>query len=217
MPPASYRTVKGYGEAEIVIQKSRFIAQVARAETEEEAVAFITAVKAKHWDATHNCSAYVVGEHDQWQRSSDDGEPSGTAGRPILETIKRIGLKNTVVVVTRYFGGIKLGASGLIRAYAESAAAGIQAAGIVEKALCERLRVTVGYSDWGRLEHWMRSENLPLADVAYTDTVQAFLLCPLGTSATMATRIADITSGRAKVEPSGTVWIERDVDSRAHG
>ena len=122
-----YLTVSGYGEAEIEIQKSRFIAYVQRAEEEEAAAAFIEQIKKKHWNATHNCSAYVIGGNDQWQKADDDGEPSGTAGKPILEIIKKNQLKDTVIVVTRYFGGIKLGAGGLIRAYGKSASAGLKA------------------------------------------------------------------------------------------
>ena len=102
-----YYTVKGYGEHEIVIQKSRFIAHVNRAETEEEAQQFIQEIKKKHWNATHNCSAYLIGENDQIQKANDDGEPSGTAGVPMLEVLKKRNIKDTVVVVTRYFGGRK--------------------------------------------------------------------------------------------------------------
>lgn len=106
-----YKTIAGYGEDEIVIERSRFIGYAQRVTSEEEAAAFIAMIKKKHWDATHNCSAFVIGENDQIQRSSDDGEPSGTAGKPILECIKKNGVKDTAVVVTRYFGGIKLGAA----------------------------------------------------------------------------------------------------------
>src|SRR5699024_1453395 len=114
---SSYFTVKKEGSAEVMIKKSQFIGYVKRVETEEDAQAFIQSIKKKHHDATHNCSAYMVGEHDQIQKANDDGEPSGTAGVPILEVLKKKGLKDTAVVVTRYFGGIKLGAGGLIRAY----------------------------------------------------------------------------------------------------
>ena len=124
---AHYRTVQAYGSSEIIIKKSRFIGHAKPVESEEEAIQFIEAIKKEHRSATHNCSAYVIGERDQIQKQSDDGEPSGTAGKPILEVIKHQGLKNTVVVVTRYFGGIMLGAGGLIRAYTDGAVAGIEA------------------------------------------------------------------------------------------
>ena len=123
-----YRTLRREASKEIVIKKSRFIGYGKPVESEAEAAAFIEAIKKKHWDATHNCSAYVIGERDEIQKQSDDGEPSGTAGKPILEVIKAQGLKNTVIVVTRYFGGIMLGAGGLIRAYTDGAVAAIEAA-----------------------------------------------------------------------------------------
>src|SRR5690625_4457046 len=113
----NYYTVKKEGSVQMTIQKSRFIGYVKRVETEEDAQDFIQEIKKKHHDATHNCSAYIIGEHDQIQKANDDGEPSGTAGIPMLEVLKKQKLKDTAVVVTRYFGGIKLGAGGLIRAY----------------------------------------------------------------------------------------------------
>ena len=121
---ANYRTIKGYGESEFVIQRSRFITFVMRVETEEEALDFINEIKKMHHTATHNCSAYMIGEHDDIQKANDDGEPSGTAGVPILEVLKKQKLKDTVIVVTRYFGGIKLGGGGLIRAYGRAASEG---------------------------------------------------------------------------------------------
>src|SRR3954468_21919919 len=127
-----YHTVKGYGESEIIIQKSRFLTFVERAETEQDAQDFINNIKQLHRDATHNCSAYIIGEHDNVQKANDDGEPSGTAGVPMLEVLKKQGLKDTVVVVTRYFGGIKLGGGGLIRAYGSATTEGIVATGTVE-------------------------------------------------------------------------------------
>lgn len=116
----SYITVGNSANAEIIIQKSRFIGYAARAETEEEAIGFINSIKEMHRSANHNCSAYMIGEHDSIQKANDDGEPSGTAGVPILEVLKKRGLKDTVIVVTRYFGDIKLGGGGLIRAYGKA-------------------------------------------------------------------------------------------------
>src|SRR5699024_10060695 len=120
---------------EQIIQKSRFIGYVKRVETEENALAFIDEIKKKHHDATHNCSAYLIGEHDQIQKANDDGEPTGTAGVPILEVLKKKKLKDTAVVVTRYFGGVKLGAGGLIRAYGSTTSKAINATGIVVREL----------------------------------------------------------------------------------
>lgn len=122
----NYYTVKPNGSEEVIIQKSRFIGYVRRCETEEEAHSFIQEIKKKHNDANHNCSAYMIGEHDLIQKANDDGEPSGTAGVPMLEVLKRKGLKDTAVVVTRYFGGTKLGAGGLIRAYSGTVSQAIE-------------------------------------------------------------------------------------------
>src|SRR5690606_30111907 len=142
----SYYTVKGYGEHEINIQKSRFIAYINRATTEEEAQEFIQKIKKQNSDATHNCSAYLIGENDRIQKANDDGEPSGTAGVPILEVLKKKKLKDTVVVVTRYFGGIKLGAGGLIRAYGKSTSEGLDATGIVERRLMRVMHTKIDYT-----------------------------------------------------------------------
>ncbi|MFL6561292.1 MAG: YigZ family protein, partial [Bacillus sp. (in: firmicutes)] len=152
-----YHTVKQTGEHEIIIQKSRFIAHIKRTESEAEAQEFIQTLKKKYWDATHNCSAYLIGEHDQIQKANDDGEPSGTAGVPILEVLKKRKLKDTVVVVTRYFGGIKLGAGGLIRAYGKATSEGLDAVGIVERRLMRGCHVKIDYSWLGKIENELRS------------------------------------------------------------
>ena len=203
-----YKTVAGYGEKEIVIERSRFIGYVQRATTEEEAVAFIQTIKKKHWDATHNCSAFVIGENDQIQRSSDDGEPSGTAGKPILECIKKNGLKDTVVVVTRYFGGIKLGAGGLVRAYTNGTVAGLKAAGIVAHILHQEITVTVDYHWWGKVENELRMGNHRVADTAYTDTVAVSLLIPYGEEDAFVERMTDLTNGQAKIVLGEKQYVE---------
>src|SRR5690625_1915655 len=141
-----YFTVKHSGEDELIIQKSRFIGYVRRVETEEAAHEFINEIKKKHYDATHNCSAYIIGENDQIQKANDDGEPSGTAGIPILEVLKRMNLKDTAVVVTRYFGGVKLGAGGLIRAYSQTTAEAIKATGVVKREIMQGIANNVEYT-----------------------------------------------------------------------
>ena len=169
---SSYYTVAGFGEHEIVIQKSRFICYINRAKTEKEAQEFINTIKKKHWDATHNCSAYLIGEHDQIQKANDDGEPSGTAGVPMLEVLKKKQLKDTVVVVTRYFGGIKLGAGGLIRAYGKAVSEAIDHVGIIERKLMKIIRTTFDYSFLGKIENELRSSVYKLKDIYYTDHVE---------------------------------------------
>ncbi|MBO8173599.1 MAG: YigZ family protein [Bacillaceae bacterium] len=203
-----YLTVKGYGETEIIINKSRFISYVNRAETEEEAIQFIEQIKKKHWDATHNCSAYIVGEHDQHQKANDDGEPSGTAGKPILEVIKKNQLKDTVIVVTRYFGGIKLGAGGLIRAYGQSASEGIQAAGIVKRSLMTQINITIDYNLLGKVENELRSANYPIENTEYLDKVTITTLVPQGKEHELEQFITDITSASASLTTGDTLYVE---------
>lgn len=195
-----YYTVQGYGHREIEINKSRFISYVNRVVTEEEALAFIETIRKRHWDATHNCSAYVIGDNDQHQKSSDDGEPSGTAGKPILEVIKKMNLKDTIVVVTRYFGGIKLGAGGLVRAYGKSAAAGLEAAGIIERQLYTLLAVQIEYALLGTVENNLRNHHYLITDKQFAATVTVFALAPSGQEAVLEAKLADWTSGQAQVE-----------------
>lgn len=158
----SYLTVAGEGTHEIVIEKSRFICHLSRVSTEEEAQNFINHIKKQHWNATHNCSAYVIGENDQIQKANDDGEPSGTAGVPMLEVLKKRNLKDTCAVVTRYFGGIKLGAGGLIRAYGKSVSEGLNHVGVVERKLMRVMHTTVNYTWIGKLEN--EPSRVPLSN-----------------------------------------------------
>ena len=149
------------GQGEITEKKSRFIATVRPVESEDEAVSFINETKKKYWDARHNCSAYQVGPGGRFQRSSDDGEPAGTAGRPILEVLKKQGLTNTAIVVTRYFGGIKLGASGLIRAYSHTAALGLEVADIAVYTPFTILKATVAYPLVSTMERFVPTTAAP--------------------------------------------------------
>ena len=171
----NYRTVKSYGESEIIIQKSQFLTYVNRAETEKEAQDFIQTIKQNHRDATHNCSAYIIGEHDQIQKANDDGEPSGTAGFPMLEVLKKQGLKDTVVVVTRYFGGIKLGGGGLIRAYGKATTEGIDAAKVVERKLHHLIKISIDYTWLGKVENEVRNSEYPLKEINYAELVEVFV------------------------------------------
>lgn len=209
MQVTSYFTVKGYGEQEIVIQKSRFIAQVNRAATEEEAQAFIKEVKKKHWDATHNCSAYVIGEHDQVQKANDDGEPGGTAGIPILEVIKKRQLKNTVVVVTRYFGGIKLGAGGLIRAYGKAASEGIDAAGTVERKLMRVMNIGMEYTWLGKVENELGDSRYSTKGIQYLERVRMGIYVPAGEEEKFREWIVNLTNGQVEIEEGNEEFVER--------
>ncbi len=204
----SYQTVAGYGQAEIEINKSRFIAYVKRVETEEKAVTFIAEIKKKHWNATHNCSAYIIGENDQHQKADDDGEPSGTAGKPILEIIKKMGLKDTVIVVTRYFGGIKLGAGGLIRAYGKSASTGIKEVGIMERQGHTRMGVQIDYTLLGMLENQLRMQDYIIADKEFTDKINLIVLEKMGHEEELKQKITDWTAGNVLFSIAGEEYVD---------
>lgn len=208
----NYRTVKGYGEKEIVIEKSRFIGYVQKAESEEEAIQFIEQIKKKHWNATHNCSAYLIGEQDQFQKANDDGEPSGTAGKPMLEVLKKQGLKDVVVVVTRYFGGIKLGAGGLVRAYTQSTVEGLQAAQVIERRLHQVVTVTIEYTLLGRLENELRSkEQWMIKKIDYLDKVILHVLVPVDQTDAFEERMIDLTSNQCQLDRVEQEYVDRIV------
>ena len=168
----SYKTTAGNEiyEANYEIQKSKFIAHVQHVEDEETAKSFLQQMKKKYFDATHNCSAWIIGVNGDKQKSNDDGEPGGTAGNPILETIKKNELVNTMVIVTRYFGGIKLGAGGLIRAYSHTAALGLSSAKIVTMTPMQRLNFTINYNLLASVENWIRNKNR-ICRQRYNDSV----------------------------------------------
>ncbi|MGB5944988.1 YigZ family protein [Paenisporosarcina sp.] len=206
-----YLTVKGFGESEIIIQKSRFLTYINRVESEQQAQAFIEEIKAKHKSANHNCSAYLIGEHDSIQKANDDGEPSGTAGFPMLEVLKKQGLKDTVVVVTRYFGGIKLGGGGLIRAYGKATTEGLMAAQIVERRLHHLMKVSVDYTWLGKVENEIRTSAYPLDRIDYAEAVELFLYVPINMEETFNDWIAEMTNGQAIVVPQTQDFIEFDT------
>ncbi|MCE0451297.1 YigZ family protein [Brevibacillus sp. AF8] len=208
-----YKTIAGYGEDYIVIERSRFIGYAQRVTTEEEATAFIAMIKKKHWDATHNCSAFVIGENDQIQRSSDDGEPSGTAGKPILECIKKNGVKDTVVVVTRYFGGIKLGAGGLVRAYTAGTVTALKAAKIVVHTLHQTVSVSVDYTWWGKVENELRLGEHRVSSTDFTDKVTAHVLIPEGEQDEFVAGMVDLTNGQAQIVLGEKEYVEVPVDA----
>ncbi|MCM3663604.1 YigZ family protein [Mesobacillus subterraneus] len=208
---ASYYTVKGYGEHEIEIQKSRFIAYIERAETEEQAQDFIQKIKKKNWNATHNCSAYMIGENDQIQKANDDGEPSGTAGVPILEVLKKKHLKDTVVVITRYFGGIKLGAGGLIRAYGKATSEGIAATGVVERKLMRIMHTNIDYTWLGKVENELRSSIYKLKEIHYLDNVEVETFVEESQTDAFIDWMTEMTNGQAKVKSGEVIYMEEII------
>lgn len=212
---ASYLTIKTAGAHEIIIDKSRFIAHIARAETEEQAQAFIQRIKKEHRDATHNCSAYLIGENDLIQKANDDGEPSGTAGVPMLEVLKKRKLKDTVVVVTRYFGGIKLGAGGLIRAYGKSVSEGINEIGIVERNLMRIMNTTIDYTWLGKVENELRASAYSIKEIHYLENVEIEIFIKEEECSTFIDWMTELTNGQAAISQKEQIYQEIEIGSPA--
>lgn len=207
----NYRTIQENGIHEIEIKKSRFICHLKRVESEEEALAFIDEVKKEHWKATHNCSAYTLGMNDEIQRAHDDGEPSGTAGVPILEIFLKRELKNVVAVVTRYFGGKKLGAGGLIRAYGGAVNEAVNAVGIVERQVQLLIDVTVSYAQSGSVENSLREANYTIQDITYAEHITYHCVVPIEDEEKFIEDITNWTSAEAEIEVGKQAWIESPV------
>jgi len=210
---SQYRTLKIQNSAEIVIKKSRFIGHARPVESEEEAISFIESIRKEHWSATHNCFAYMIGERDQIQKQSDDGEPSGTAGKPILEVIKNKGLKNVVVVVTRYFGGIMLGAGGLIRAYTDGAVVGIEAAQPVLKVLHQEVQLEVEYTWLGKLENELRNRQTVMGDTQFADKVTLTCYPTAEESESFILWLTDLTQGQGTIVKGSQQYLEHQDQS----
>lgn len=201
--PDSYRVVYRGGEGEIIEKKSRFIATVRPVETEEEAAAFIQEMKKQYWDARHNCSAFVIGERAELTRCSDDGEPSGTAGRPMLEVLLGEGLCNVAVVVTRYFGGTLLGTGGLVRAYGQAVKAGLSQCTVISKEKGELLSIITDYNDIGRLQHLLAGQQVPVMDTVYGEKVTIRVVLPLSSAEAVKQDVTEATGARALLETGG--------------
>lgn len=206
-----YRTIKEDNQHEVEIKKSRFICFLKRIETEEEAKAFIQQIKKEHWKANHNCSAFVLGDHHEIQRSSDDGEPSGTAGVPMLEVLKKNDLINVCAVVTRYFGGTKLGAGGLIRAYSGSVAQAIDHTGIVEGRLQQEVFVQLDYSNWGKMENFIASENLAVKDTQFTDRVVVTCMVDENQVDDFEAQVTDLLNGQVSFTTGEVTYHEQII------
>lgn len=202
-----YKTIFEGGQGEIVEKKSRFIATVRLVETEEEALAFIEEMKKKYWDATHNCFVYSVGANREFTRCSDDGEPSGTAGRPMLDVILGEDIYNVAVVVTRYFGGTLLGTGGLVRAYSKAVQEGLKESRIIEKKYGISLEVTTDYNGIGKIQYLAGENKLPILDSEYTDRVVLHLLVPSAEVSRIEKAITEGTNGRAKMRKDKDLYF----------
>lgn len=188
------------GQGEITEKKSRFIATVRPVESEDEAVSFINETKKKYWDVRHNCSAFVIGKRQELTRCSDDGEPAGTAGRPMLDVLLKENIHNVAVVVTRYFGGVLLGTGGLVRAYQQATKAGLSASEIIEKKDGAVLFIRTDYTGIGRLQYLFAQEKITVMDTAYEADVLVKAVIPENDKKRIEKTIIEQTNGTAKLE-----------------
>lgn len=195
-----YKTLYQGGVGEIVEKKSRFIATVEKIDTEEEALAFIAKMKKQYWDARHNCYAFVAGKNHELQRCSDDGEPNGTAGRPMLEVLLREDIHNIVVVVTRYFGGTLLGTGGLVRAYQRSVQEGLANSIIIERLQGQRLDIHTDYNGIGKIQYITAQQSVFVLDTEYTDKVVVKLVVPIEKMQALQEAVTEGTNGNAVYE-----------------
>lgn len=194
-----FRTLHSYGSDEYIVEKSKFIGHAKPVQTEEEARMFVEEIKQKYKDATHNVWAYTIGQSMNIQRYSDDGEPQGTAGIPTLELIKKEDLRNVVVVVTRYFGGIKLGAGGLVRAYTKGAKLGLDAAKIVEKRPFVSVEIEIEYTLLGKIQNELSNNNYFVKEIEYADKVKINVFCESEKTEGLNKMILELTNANAKV------------------
>lgn len=206
-----YKILTKGGTAEILEKKSRFIATLMPVGSEEEAAIFIDGVKKKYWDARHNCSAFVIGERGQLTRCSDDGEPGGTAGKPMLEVLLGSGIRNVAAVVTRYFGGTLLGTGGLVRAYTLAVQEGLAASTIKEMSYGVELSVVTDYNGMGKINYILGQLGLTAGNIEYTDKVRMKLLFPYEMDGRIRKEITEATAGRARIEEVGKYYY---VNSR---
>ncbi len=196
----SYRVLLQGGEGEYVEKKSRFIGIVRKCETEEEAAEFIEEVKKKYWDARHHCSAFIIGSKGELTRCSDDGEPSGTAGRPMLEVLSGTGIKNIAVVVTRYFGGVLLGTGGLVRAYTQAVKEALLNCQVGVMKYGAKIAITTDYNGIGKIQYLLANKGMEPLHTEYTEKVVVQLIVPVEELDGLQKELTEATSGKACVE-----------------
>ncbi|MGZ9806285.1 YigZ family protein [Streptococcus sp. V869] len=206
------RTIKEDGQVQEEIKKSRFICHAKRVYSEEEARAFITAIKKEHYKATHNCSAFIIGERSEIKRTSDDGEPSGTAGVPMLGVLENHNLTNVCVVVTRYFGGIKLGAGGLIRAYASSVALAVKEIGIVEIKEQAGIQIQMSYAQYQEYGNFLKEHNLMELETNFTDQVETIIFVDKEDKETIKASLIEFFNGKVTLTDQGLREVEVPIN-----
>ena len=209
MDNISYKIVYESGQGEIVEKKSRFIAHVFPIASEEEALQHIEKIKKEYWDARHNCYAYVIGGKQELQRFSDDGEPSGTAGKPILEILLGEDIHNALVVVSRYFGGTFLGTGGLVRAYSAATKEGLNASTITEKCEGKKISIKTDYTGLGKLQYIMGQMELTMLDTIYTEAVEAIVIVPVWKEQEFSKKVTEATAGKAIWEELGEMYFAK--------
>lgn len=202
-----YKTVYEGGQGEIVEKKSRFIATVQPVSDEKQALQFIEDMKKKYWDARHNCFAYVIGERHELARFSDDGEPGGTAGKPMLDVLLGEDIHNVAVVVTRYFGGTLLGTGGLVRAYSGAVKAGLAQSVIINRTAGVKLLVGTDYTGLGKIQYILGENKISILDSVYTEKVELVCIVPLDNLAKIKANITEGTNGRAVMEEGDTCYF----------
>ena len=204
----SYLTIARDGEAEIEVKGSRFLCNLRRVADEPAARAVVADLRRTHWDARHHCSAFVIGPGPALQRSSDDGEPSGTAGAPMLEVLRGAGVSDVAAVVTRWFGGTLLGAGGLVRAYGDAVRAGLDTAGTLRRSLLQEVAVAVDPADAGRVEGELRTRGIAVLDVAWSQRVRLVLGVATEDLDDVWSTVAALTAGAVEPEVVGQRWVD---------
>ena len=207
-----FRTIKEDGQVQEAIKKSRFICHAKRVYSEEEARDFITAIKKEHYKATHNCSAFIIGERSEIKRTSDDGEPSGTAGVPMLGVLENHNLTNICVVVTRYFGGIKLGAGGLIRAYAGSVALAVKEIGIIEIKEQVGIAIQMSYTQYQEYNNFLKEHTLMELDTNFTDQVDTMIYVDKEEKENIKAALVEFFNGKVTLTDQGLREVEVPVN-----
>ena len=204
----AYFTIYQNGEHQIEIKKSKFICHLFRIENEEQAKEYIAKIKKEHYKANHNCSAYMLGENFEIQRSSDDGEPSGTAGVPMLEVLKKNQLQNTLAIVTRYFGGIKLGAGVLIRAYSTSVSEALKEIGTVQGKLQQILDIIIDYPQLGKLQNYLENEQIAIQEIDYLEQITVKVAIDINQCESFQNALIDLFNNQLSIQILDQKYVE---------
>lgn len=202
----NYKTLYQGRQAEIVEKKSRFITDLHYVESEEEALDFIEKIKKQYWDARHHCWAFILGKRQEILRCSDDGEPQGTAGRPMLDVLQGAGLCDCVAVVTRYFGGTLLGTGGLVRAYSSAVQEGVAASRVIERIYGQEMEITTDYNGVGKIQYLLAQKQIPIMDAQYTENVIMKIVLPVDQVEAVSTELTNATSGKAMMSLGDHVY-----------